>query len=62
VKSIQLYGDGALFSTVPCSGATCAGTVLWLTGGLAAGQHQLTAVATDTAGNTTTTAPVTINK
>jgi hypothetical protein len=33
-----------------------------LTGSLPKGKHTITAVATDTAGNTTTSAPVTINK
>lgn len=62
VKTIQLYSDGSLFATVPCAGATCSSTVLWLTGSLSSGQHSLTAVATDTSGNTATTASVTINK
>ena len=62
LASIQVYGDGTLFATVPCSAATCTGTVTWLTGGLASGQHKVTAVATDTSGNTTTSAAVTINK
>ena len=63
LASIKLYGDGALFSTGTCGGATsCTWTDWWSTGSLASGQHTITAVATDTAGNATTSAPVTINK
>ena len=64
LASIALYGDGALIQTMGCGGAaTCStGTVWWSTGPLAPGTHSITAIATDTAGNKTTSAPVTINK
>jgi hypothetical protein len=62
VTSIRLYGDGTLFATLPCNGPTCSGTALWLTGSLASGQHTITAVATDSSGNTATSATVTIYK
>jgi len=35
---------------------------LWLTGALPDGKHTITVVATDTAGNSTVSAPVVINK
>jgi hypothetical protein len=62
VQSIKLYADGSLTNTLTCSTATCQGTVTWMSGALPRGQHTLTAVATDTAGNQTTSAPITINK
>jgi hypothetical protein len=64
LTSVALYGDGALIQTVGCGGAgTCTtGSVWWSTGSLAAGTHTITAIATDTSGNKTTSAPVTINK
>ena len=64
LTSIAIYGDGAPVQTVGCGGtASCnTGTVWWQTGSLASGQHTITVVATDTAGNKTTSAPVVINK
>jgi hypothetical protein len=65
VKSLTLYANGVLaptLGTLTCSSATCQGTVTWLSGTLPKGKHTLTAVATDAAGNRTTSAPITINK
>jgi hypothetical protein len=62
LRTIDVLGNGTKFATVTCSGTTCGGTVLWLTGPLPSGQHRITAIATDAAGNTTTSAVVTINK
>jgi hypothetical protein len=59
---LEAYGDGTLVGTLPCSGTSCTGSVRWLTGTLARGQHTITAVAVDTAGNQTTSAPIIINK
>src|SRR5688572_23962720 len=60
--NLKVFGNGTLVETVPCSGTTCSGVVWWLTGPLPSGTHTITATATDTAGNTTTSAPVVINK
>jgi hypothetical protein len=57
-----VFGNGSLVQTVPCSGTTCSAVVWWITGPLPSGKHTITATATDTAGNTTTSAPVIINK
>jgi hypothetical protein len=64
MKTVTLYANGvpANAPVLACSGATCEGTVTWRSGTLPRGKHTLTAVAMDTAGNTTTSAPVTINK
>jgi len=64
LTSIAIYGDGVPVQTVGCSGAASCntGTVWWSTASLAAGQHTIMAVATDTSGNKTTSAPVVINK
>jgi hypothetical protein len=62
LASIAVYGNASLVDTVPCSGTTCTGEVWWTTGPLPDGKHTITAVATDTAGNKTTSAPVVINK
>src|SRR5207253_3138358 len=62
VASIKVYGDGTYVDQVTCGTASCTGVVWWLTGPLASGSHTITAVATDTSGNQTTTAPVTIYK
>lgn len=62
VSKIELYANGVLANTLPCTSATCSGTVTWNSGPLPSGKHTLTAVAIDGAGNRTTSAPVTINK
>jgi hypothetical protein len=63
VASLKFFGNGTQFAQVSCAGtATCTKTEWWLTGPLPSGKHTLTVVATDTAGNTTTSAPVVINK
>jgi hypothetical protein len=60
--SIKLWGNGGVFGTIPCGGKTCTGKVGWLTGPLPKGAYEVNAVATDTAGNTTTSATVLIKK
>jgi hypothetical protein len=69
VKTVALYADGVLAVTtsgtpavLSCSGSTCEGELRWSSGSLPSGKHLLTAIATDTSGNTTTSAAVTINK
>jgi subtilase family serine protease len=62
VTRLELYANGQLANTLACSSATCSGTVTWYSGPLPSGQHTLTAVATDSSGNRTTSAPVTIYK
>jgi hypothetical protein len=60
--SLKVFGNGTQVGTVNCTGTSCSGVVWWLTGSLPSGQHTITATATDTAGNTTTSSPVVINK
>ena len=60
--SIKLWGNGAVFATINCSGTTCSGNTGWLTGPLPQAAYQVHAVALDTAGNQTLSAPVTIFK
>ena len=62
VTSIRFYGDGVLFGTIPCSAATCSGTMLWLTGSLPSGTHRVSALATDSSGRTTWSSPITVYK
>jgi subtilisin family serine protease len=62
VASVKLWGNGAVIATLPCSGATCSGTVTWVTGPLAPAAYQVQAVATDAAGNCGLSPAVTINK
>jgi hypothetical protein len=63
VATLTYYGDGNQFGQASCGGTpTCTATQWWITGPLPSGQHTLTVVATDTAGNQTTSAPVVINK
>jgi hypothetical protein len=69
VKTVALYADGVLAVTtsgtpavLSCSGPTCEGELRWLSGSLPSGKHLLTAIATDSSGNTTTSAAVVINK
>jgi hypothetical protein len=62
MKTIQLYANGVLANTLSCASATCSGTVLWMSGSLPDGKHTLTAVSTDSSGNRTTSAPITIYK
>jgi len=59
---IELWGNGAIFGTIPCNTATCSGGVWWKTGPLPPAQYEVQAVATDTAGNQAVSAPVKINK
>jgi hypothetical protein len=65
VKTLQLYANGSpasVHTPLTCTSASCSGTVLWLSGSLPSGQHTITAVATDAAGNSRTSAPITIYK
>jgi hypothetical protein len=62
LKDIKLWGNGVVFATIPCSGATCSGSVTWTTGPLPPGAYEINAVATDTAGNQTLSPTVTIFK
>ena len=63
LATLKLYGDGVQFGQTNCGGATtCAWNDWWTTASLSTGQHTITAVATDLAGNTKTSIPVTINK
>src|SRR5205085_1306558 len=62
VASLKLWGNGAVIATLPCSGATCSGTVTWVTGPLAPAAYQVQAVAMDAAGNCGLSPAVTINK
>jgi hypothetical protein len=62
LANIKLWGNGAIFGTIACSGTTCSGTIEWATGSLATGAYQVQAVATDTAGNCAVSSPITINK
>ena len=59
---IDLWGNGAVFGTLACSGTTCSGNKGWYTGPLPRAAYEVHAVATDTAGNQTLSTPVTINK
>jgi len=66
LTSILVYSDNILIGTVscsttsPCSNTT--NTLNWHTNNLAAGPHSLYVVATDTFGNSSSSAPITVNK
>ena len=62
VSTIEFYGDGVLFGTSACSGPTCTASQTWPTRSLSRGTHTLTVVATDGAGNTKTSSPVSITR
>src|SRR5204862_4905498 len=62
LTSVKLYGNGGVFFTQPCSGTSCTADTWWTTGALPQGAYQVQAVATDGAGNSTTSAAVTIYK
>jgi len=63
LASLRFFGNGTQFAQVSCGNAkTCSSTEWWVTGSLPSGRHTITVVATDTAGNETTSAPVSINK
>jgi hypothetical protein len=62
LANIKLWADGAVFATIPCSGTTCSGEVLWITGSLPPAAYEVNAVATDTAGNQAVSGKVTIYK
>jgi hypothetical protein len=60
-NNVKVYGDGALIGTVQCSNSTnCSGTVQWST--ITRGRHTITAVATDTSGNSSTPASITVRR
>src|SRR5207245_935888 len=58
----KVWGNGGVVATIPCSGTTCTGDIWWVTGSLPAAAYQIQVVATDTAGKSTVSAPVTVNK
>ena len=60
--NIKLWGNGGVFATLPCSGTTCSGNAWWATGAFPSAAYEVNAVATDTAGNQTISAKVTIFK
>jgi hypothetical protein len=60
LAKIELWGGGAAFGTIPCTAATCSGTIEWATGSQPTGALQVNAVAYDAAGNKTVSAPVTL--
>ena len=62
LTSLKLWGNGAVFGTVPCSATSCAADIWWVTGSLAAAAYQVQATATDSAGKCTVSGAVTINK
>ena len=62
VATIQLWGNGAVLGTIPCSTASCAGAVRWRTGALSRAAYEVQALATDVAGNTRTSAKVVLYK
>jgi len=63
LSKIELWGNGVAFRTVTCTGSSCnTGTVWWSTGPLTGAAYQVHAVAYDTAGNKTLSAPRTIYK
>ena len=47
LTGLKLWGNGAVFGTVPCSGTTCTADVWWVTGSLAPAAYQVQVVATD---------------
>jgi hypothetical protein len=61
LSNVKVYGDGALIGTVQRSNSTtCSGTVQWST--ITRGRHTITAVATDTSGNSSTPASITVRR
>jgi hypothetical protein len=62
VATLTYYGNGTQFAKVTCGTASCTSKQWWNTSSLPSGKHTITVVATDTAGNQTTSAPVVINK
>ena len=57
IANVSFYVDGKLLGTATASPYTLA----WNTAGTRRGQHTLTAIARDKAGNTTTSAPVVVS-
>jgi hypothetical protein len=57
-----MWATGRVVATFSCSGTSCAGSTWWLTGPLAPAAYQVNAVAVDTAGNRTVSAPRLIYK
>jgi large repetitive protein len=62
LSTLKFYGNGTQFGQLTCGTSTCSGEQWWPTGSLPRGKHTITVVATDSAGNQTTSAPVVINK
>jgi Bacterial Ig domain len=59
---IDLWGNGGIFASIPCSGSSCSGSTWWSTGSLATAAYQVNAVAVDAAGHHAISAPVYIYK
>lgn len=57
IQSVRFELDGAVIATDPISPYSTS----WVTTAVAGGPHSLTAVATDTSGNATTSSPVTVS-
>src|SRR5207248_3334496 len=62
LTTLKVWGNGGVVATVTCSGASCTGDSWWVTGSLPPAAYQIQVVATDTAGKSTVSAPVTVNK
>ena len=62
LTSLKFWGNGAVFATAPCSATTCSGDIWWVTGSLPPAAYQVQVVATDSAGNSATSAPIVIYK
>jgi hypothetical protein len=65
LSSVLVFSDSTLIGTLSCASNPClslASTVDWTTTGLVAGPHYLYAVATDTLGNTSSSALITVIK
>jgi hypothetical protein len=60
--NVKLWGNGAVFATIPCSGTTCSGKVWWITGSLPSAAYEVNAVAMDIDGGQTVSAPITLYK
>jgi hypothetical protein len=62
LTSAKVYVDGELLGTVACSATTCNGSVSWNASQATKGSHVLTAVATDLAGRSQMSSPVTVSR
>lgn len=62
LSDVKVYGDSTRIGTVRCSGAYCSGSVTWRTSSVTHGPHTISAVATDTSGNSRSSTPITVYK